>query len=173
MVRSPAEEKEGKDAGTASGSWPRTRRYAVGDEVEVLFTGKGYRGARLEATVTACFPGSGRYKVVYSGLVKRHGGPRLREVVAASDVRPRPPPPPPGRELELFDLVEAYHSDCNGWWPGVISNILPKRRRNQETRFAVSFPMFREVLELSASFVRPRREFVYGTWIDAQEVVSK
>jgi len=89
--------------------------------------------------------------------------------VAASDVRPRPPPP--GPELELFDLVEAYHSD--GWWPGVVSDIRPQRRRNQETQFAVSLPLFREVVVLSASFVRPRREFVYGSWIDAQEVVSK
>jgi hypothetical protein len=31
--------------------------------------------------------------------------------VAASNVRPRLPPPPPGHELELYDLVEAYHSN--------------------------------------------------------------
>jgi hypothetical protein len=91
--------------------------------------------------------------------------------VGVSELRPRPPPPQPGREFELFDLVEAYNND--GWWPGVVSDIRPKRRRNQAKRFAVSLPLFREVLELSASFVRPRREFVYGSWIDAQEVVSK
>ncbi|CAD6238308.1 unnamed protein product [Miscanthus lutarioriparius] len=102
-------------------------------------------------------------------LFVRCGGPPLREVVAASDVRPRPPPPPPGRELELFDLVEAYHSD--GWWPGLVSDIQPKRRRNQETQFAVSLPLFREVVVLSASFVRPSREFVYRSSIDAQEVL--
>ena len=34
MIRSPTEE-EGKDASTGSASWPRSRRYAVGDEVEV------------------------------------------------------------------------------------------------------------------------------------------
>ncbi|KAG0538031.1 hypothetical protein BDA96_03G200500 [Sorghum bicolor] len=169
MVRLPAEE-EGKDAGTGSGSWPRTRRYAVGDEVEVLFTGPGFRGARFEATVIARLPGSDRYKVVYSKLVVRRGGPPLREVVAGSNVRPRPPQPAAaGRELELFDLVEACHND--GWWPGVVSDIRPKRRRNQETQFAVSFPLFREVVVLSASFVRPRQEFVYGSWIDAKEVL--
>ena len=65
----------------------------MGDEVEVLFNGPGVRGARYEATVTACYKAFGRYKVVYSALVVRRGGPPLREVVAASDVRPRPPSP--------------------------------------------------------------------------------
>lgn len=102
-------------------------------------------------------------------LIVRRDGPPLREVVGVSELRPRPPPPQPGREFELFDLVEAYNND--GWWPGVVSDIRPKRRRNQAKRFAVSLPLFREVLELSASFVRPRREFVYGSWIDAQEVL--
>lgn len=160
---------EGKDAGRGSGSWPRTPRFAVGDEVEVLFTGSGFRGARFEATVTARFPDSRRYEVVYSELIVRRDGPPLREVVGVSELRPRPPPPQPGREFELFDLVEAYNND--GWWPGVVSDIRPKRRRNQAKRFAMSLPLFREVLELSASFVRPRREFVYGSWIDAQEVL--
>jgi hypothetical protein len=73
MDRSPA--LEGKDAGRGSGSWPRTPRFAVGDEVEVLFTGSGFRGARFEATVTARFPDSRRYEVVYSELIVRRDGP--------------------------------------------------------------------------------------------------
>ncbi|RLN24869.1 hypothetical protein C2845_PM07G10780 [Panicum miliaceum] len=78
-----------------------------------------------------------------------------------------PPPPPPGREVKLFDLVEAY--DEGGWWPGVVSGILPKWRR--EARYAVSLLRFREVLKLRASLVRPRREFVCGSWVDAQDVL--
>lgn len=123
MDRSPA--LEGKDGGRGSGSWPRTPRFAVGDEVEVLFTGSGFRGARFEATVTARFPDSGRYEVVYSELIVRRDGPPLREVVGVSELRPRPPPPQPGREFELFDLVEAYNND--GWWPGVVSDIRPNQ----------------------------------------------
>ncbi|OEL29364.1 hypothetical protein BAE44_0009616 [Dichanthelium oligosanthes] len=167
MIRSPAAEEEGEDAGAGCRGRPR---YAVGSEVEVLLTEKGFRGARFEATVAARLPGSGGYEVVFSTLFARRRGPWLREVVAAADVRPRPPPTPPGREIKLFDLVEAYNND--GWWPGVVSGIRPKRRRKQEARYAVSFPLFREVLELSASLVRPRREFVCGRWMDAQDVVS-
>lgn len=96
MDRSPA--LEGKDGGRGSGSWPRTPRFAVGDEVEVLFTGSGFRGARFEATVTARFPDSRRYEVVYSELIVRRDGPPLREVVGVSELRPRPPPPQPGRD---------------------------------------------------------------------------
>ncbi|KAJ1283922.1 hypothetical protein BS78_03G164300 [Paspalum vaginatum] len=167
MARSPAEEEE--DASTGPGGWPRRPRYAVGDEVEVILTEKGFRGARFEATVTARLPGSGDYEVVYSDLVEYRGGPPLLEVVSAANVRLRPPPPPPERDIDMFDLVEAYRN--NGWWPGVVSGILPKRRQKQQTRFAVSLPLFREVLEVSASLVRPRREFVCGSWMDAQEVL--
>ncbi|CAO2179608.1 unnamed protein product, partial [Urochloa humidicola] len=166
MVRSPKEE-EG-DGEEAAGAGCRGRpRYAAGEEVEVLLNGDGFRGARFAATVAARRPGSGGYKVVFSTLVKRRGGPPLWQVVAAADVRPIPPPPPPGRGIEMFDLVEAYHKD--GWWPGVVSGILRKWRG--QARYAVSLPRFREVLELRASLVRPRQEFVCGRWIDAQDVL--
>ncbi|KAK3164526.1 hypothetical protein QOZ80_1AG0020490 [Eleusine coracana subsp. coracana] len=64
--------------------------------------------------------------------------------------------------FERFDLVEAY--DSEGWWPGVVSAV----RRGRWPRYTVTFPLFREEVELSKSLVRPRREFVCGTWIDAQ-----
>ncbi|CAO2190610.1 unnamed protein product [Urochloa humidicola] len=170
MVRSPKEEEEEGDREEAAGAGCRGRpRYAAGEEVEVLFNGNGFRGARFAATVAARRPGSGGYKVVFSTLVKRRGGPPLRQVVDAADVRPVPPPspPPPGRGIEMFDLVEAYSK--GGWWPGVVSGILPKWRG--QARYAVSLPRFREVLELRASLVRPRQEFVCGRWIDAQDVL--
>lgn len=95
------------------------------------------------------------------------GGPKLREVVAAADVRPRPPPPPPGHEVRMFDLVEAFHRD--GWWLGVVSGI---RKKEEQCWYAVSFPRFREVVEQEASLVRPRREFLRGRWMDAHDEVS-
>lgn len=173
MDRSPA--LEGKDGGRGSGSWPRTPRFAVGDEVEVLFTGSGFRGARFEATVTARFPDSGRYEVVYSELIVRRDGPPLREVVGVSELRPRPPPPQPGRDRASSSCLTSSRrtTTTDGGRASCPTSGPTKRRRNQAKRFAVSLPLFREVLELSASFVRPRREFVYGSWIDAQEVVSK
>ncbi|XP_025819355.1 uncharacterized protein LOC112895600 isoform X2 [Panicum hallii] len=166
MARSPAEEEEEREeAGAGCRGRPR---HAVGEEVEVLLNEEGFRGARFKATVAARLPGSGGYEVVFSTLDAHRRGPLLREVVAAADVRPRPPPPPPpGREVKLFDLVEAY--DKGGWWPGVVSAVLPKWRR--EARYAVSLPLFREVLKRRASLVRPRREFVCGSWVDAQDVL--
>ncbi|CAL4956264.1 unnamed protein product [Urochloa decumbens] len=168
MVRSPKEEEEERDGEEAAGAGCRGRpRCAAGEEVEVLLNEDGFRGARFAATVAARRPGSGDYEVVFSTLVSRRGGPLLRQDVAAADVRPVPPPPPPGRGIEMFDLVEAYHKD--GWWPGVVSGFLRKWRG--QARYAVSLPRFREVLELRASLVRPRREFVCGRWIDAQDVL--
>jgi len=168
MARSPAgaaaaEEEEREEAGAECRGRPR---HAAGEEIEVVLNEEGFRGARFEATVAA--RRSNGYEVVFSTLEARRRGPLLREVVAVADVRPRPPPPPPEREFKLFDLVEAYHDD--GWWPGVVSGLLRKWRG--EARYAVSLPLFREVHELLASFVRPRREFVCGSWVDTQDVVS-
>lgn len=89
MVQSPVEE-DGNNSGMSSDSWPRRRRYATGDEVEVLFSGQGFRGARYEATVTARLPDSDRYKVVYSELIKCCGGPPLQEsayLLHSSDIK--------------------------------------------------------------------------------------
>ncbi|KAL6597856.1 hypothetical protein ACP70R_046661 [Stipagrostis hirtigluma subsp. patula] len=171
--RREEEEEEEEEASTGSGGWRSRPSYAVGAEVEVRLDGAGFRGAHFEATVAARLPGSGGYEVVFSTLLARRGGPPLREVVAPTHVRPRPPPPRrrrrrgsvAGRGFELFDLVEAYESD--GWWPGVVSGILP----GKATRYAVTFPVFRQEVKLRASQVRPRREFVCGSWMDAQEVL--
>jgi hypothetical protein len=57
---------------------------------------------------------------------------------------------------------------CEGWWPGVVSAV----RRGRKPRYSVTFPLFREEVELPTSLVRRRRNFVCGTRIDAQQVVS-
>ncbi|TVU34063.1 hypothetical protein EJB05_15888, partial [Eragrostis curvula] len=164
MARSPAEADE-DDASAESGGWRGRPCFAVGAEVEVRLDGPGFRGAHFEATVAARRPRSGGYDVVFSTLLARRGGPPLREFAAATHVRPRPPPPPPGRKFKRFDLVEAFHDD--GWWPAVVSVV----RQGRKKRYAVSFPLFREQVDLPASLVRPRREFMFGSWEDAQEVL--
>uniref|UniRef100_A0A0E0MXZ9 Agenet-like domain-containing protein n=1 Tax=Oryza rufipogon TaxID=4529 RepID=A0A0E0MXZ9_ORYRU len=127
---------------------------------------------------------------MYSTLVEggggrgRRGGGPFRETVAACDVRPRPPPPPPpppplaedgaapGRELNVFDMVEAYHRE--GWWPGVVSAAWPARgRKAAAAMYTVSFPSCREEAKLPASLVRRRRAFVRGRWMDARDVVPR
>jgi hypothetical protein len=58
----------------------------MGDEVEVLFAGQGFRGARYGsvATITTHLLDFDRYMVMYSELVKCCGGPPLQEIMAAS-----------------------------------------------------------------------------------------
>ncbi|KAL6884552.1 hypothetical protein ACP4OV_010488 [Aristida adscensionis] len=170
-LSSAAAAAEEEEASLGSGSWPCRVRYAVGEEVEVRLTGRGFRGAHFEATIAARLPGSRGYEVVFSTLLTSHRGPPLLESVVLTHVRPRPPPAPPGREIKLFDLVEAYEND--GWWPSVVSAVVNgvRPRKGKELRYEVSLPLFREVLKLPASRVRLRREFVCGRWIDGQEVL--
>jgi hypothetical protein len=164
------EEQEEEGAVGAGGLLPR---FAVGSEVEVLMADRGFHGAYYEATVTARLPDSSGYEVVYSTLVEDGGGGPLREAVAPANLRPRPPPPPPPGaarcDLNIFDMVEAYHNE--GWWPGVVSAFWPASTV-REPRYSVSFPTVPVVLEIVASLVRPRRAFVRGRWMDMQEVVS-
>jgi hypothetical protein len=165
MARSPSKEEE-EDATAGSGCWRGQPCFAVGDDVEVRLDEDGFRGAHYEATVVARLPGSGGYEVVLATLLACRGGPPLRENVAATNMRPRPPRRPPGRMFKALDFVEAYHRE--GWWPGVVSAV----RRGRKPRYSVTFPLFREGVGLPTSLVRRRRNFVCGTWIDAQEVVS-
>ncbi|KAB8081861.1 hypothetical protein EE612_003445 [Oryza sativa] len=180
-------EDDGEEAAGSGGQLGGAPLYAVGDEVEVRMDDPGFHGAFYEATVSARLPCSGRYEVMYSTLVEggggrgRRGGGPLRETVAACDVRPRPPPPPPplaedgaapGRELNVFDMVEAYHRE--GWWPGVVSAAWPARgRKAAAAMYTVSFPSCREEAKLPASLVRRRRAFVRGRWMDARDVVPR
>uniref|UniRef100_A0A0E0JK22 Agenet-like domain-containing protein n=1 Tax=Oryza punctata TaxID=4537 RepID=A0A0E0JK22_ORYPU len=105
--------------------------YAVGNEVEVRMDDPGFHGAFYEATVSARLPCSDRYEVMYSTLVeggggrgrrrRRRGGGPLRETVSAGDApaAAEEDGAEPGRDLNVFDMVEAYHRE--GWWPGVVS----------------------------------------------------
>lgn len=170
MARSPAEEEDG-DASAGSGSWRVRPAFSVGDKVEVRLDGDGFRGAHYVATIAAHRPCCGRYQVIYATLVTQDRRTPLREDVASTQVRPPQPPllsrrPRPEPMFKLFDLVEAYHDE--GWWPGVVSAV----RRGSKPQYTVTFPLFREEVELKTSLVRRRREFVCGTWMDAQEVVS-
>ncbi|KAM0824339.1 hypothetical protein ACQ4PT_070260 [Festuca glaucescens] len=169
----PVEEQEEEGTVGGGGGGGLLPRYAVGSEVEVQIADRGFHGAYYEAIVTARLPDSGGYEVVYSTLVEDGGGGPLREAVAPVNVRPRPSPlPPPGAarcDLNVFDMVEAYHNE--GWWPGVVSGAWPASTV-MEPRYAVSLPT-REVVEVVASLVRPRRVFVRGRWMDMQEVVPR
>uniref|UniRef100_A0A0D9YAG4 Agenet domain-containing protein n=1 Tax=Oryza glumipatula TaxID=40148 RepID=A0A0D9YAG4_9ORYZ len=153
-------EEDGEEAAGSGGQRGGAPLYAVGDEVEVRMDDPGFHGAFYEATVSARLPCSGRY-----------------ETVAACDVRPRPPPlaedgAAPGRELNVFDMVEAYHRE--GWWPGVMSAAWPARgRKAAAAMYTVSFPSCREEAKLPASLVRRRRAFVRGRWMDARDVVPR
>uniref|UniRef100_A0A0D9WCE5 Agenet domain-containing protein n=1 Tax=Leersia perrieri TaxID=77586 RepID=A0A0D9WCE5_9ORYZ len=102
---------------------PPADHFKPGDLVEVLPDHPAYRGAHFAATVTASHLNPSGYSVAYDAFVD--GGesarppPPLRDVVPASQVRPRPPDSAPGggrvvavwfaetREGAEFDAVDV------------------------------------------------------------------
>ncbi|ONK57086.1 uncharacterized protein A4U43_C10F16470 [Asparagus officinalis] len=66
-------------------------------------------------------------------------------------------------------LVEAFHND--GWWRGVVSEVVKGKRGV----FRVSFPSSREEFEFKGKELRELREWVKGNWVAVkdQEVEEK
>ncbi|OAY77102.1 hypothetical protein ACMD2_18834 [Ananas comosus] len=148
--------------------------FPVGAAVEVRSDDEGFRGAWYEAAVLSHNRRRRRYRVAYATLLADdnggddHHGPSLplTELVHAAHLRPRPPPPSPPDPDPPFaphQLVEAFHHD--GWWAGVV--FAPGAAPD---RYVVSFPNSREVIEFSASEIRPRMEWLRGKWVPAQEL---
>ena len=77
------------------------------------------------------------------------------------------------------DLIRNYAREPRQRKASAAPNSRPPAPRaardptKAKARYVVLLPLFREVLKLRASFVRPRREFVCGNWVDVQDVVSE
>uniref|UniRef100_A0A0E0PH49 Agenet domain-containing protein n=1 Tax=Oryza rufipogon TaxID=4529 RepID=A0A0E0PH49_ORYRU len=149
---------------TAAAAAPAPDQFRPGDLVEVLPDEPGYRGAHFPASVTASRANPRGYTVAYDG-----SGCPLGEVVAASQLRPRPPDAPRGVPPAEHAVVDAFKGGA--WWVGV---ALGGGRAAAGGRVAVCFPETREVVEFDAADVRPHLEWVAGEWLSPENMgISK
>ncbi|XP_021304632.1 uncharacterized protein LOC8061376 isoform X2 [Sorghum bicolor] len=145
--------------------------FPVGAEVEVRSDDPGFVASYYEATVEGYQHSDLSYVVAYSTLNRRDGGDSpLREVAAATNVRPRPPHrPPPRRGFAMHDMVDAFHN--GGWWAGVVVCAVPPPEDDTAHRpcrvYRVCFPTSRELLDLEETALRPSRVFLDDCWLPA------
>lgn len=146
---------------------PNLNDYFVkGKEVEISSDDQGFRGSWFLGTIvgpatrtrTDSSHTNNKFIVQYLTLLADTGsGKPLRETLDLAQLRP-PAPRELDRDFLLSDEVDAYHND--GWWEGVITDVL------DNDRYSVFFRPTREQLDFHKSSLRLHREWKwkYGKW---------
>lgn len=142
--------------------------FTNGAEIEISSDEEGFRGAWYAGTVIRPIPKkqrsnnkeesskSLRVLVEYKTLMADKKGKRpLKETLSLIQLRPRPPPERP-RRLNVSEEVDAYYND--GWWEGVVMEVLG------DGRYSVFFRGTRDQLEFEESQIRIHREWANGEW---------
>ncbi|XP_059648410.1 protein AGENET DOMAIN (AGD)-CONTAINING P1 [Cornus florida] len=137
--------------------------FQKGSEVEISSNEDGFRGAWYTGTVIR--PASSKTKnkilVEYKTLMADEKGSKpLRESVDVVQLRPIPPRES-SRSFEFSAEVDACYND--GWWEGVITEVLANKR------YSVFFRGTREQIEFGQSELRLHREWVNGKWVPPLE----
>lgn len=132
------------------------RTIKVGDCVEVSSKEDGFLGSYFEAKVIASKPAKSNFTVEYQTLLSdKDRTKKLREVVPAAEVRPRPPKVGVAG-YEVMDVVDAYDGD--GWWVGRVTGRLGS------DRYLVYFDSSGDELEYLNSQMRIHQDWVDGSW---------
>ncbi|GAB2282157.1 hypothetical protein Dimus_016710 [Dionaea muscipula] len=139
--------------------------FKEGTRVEVSSTEEGLRGSWYTATVLR--PISYARKTIFiqfEHLIGNERKPyRLRESVDAVLVRPIAPRET-RRSFKIDEDVDAWDQD--GWWEGVVINVL------KGSRYEVYFRCSREQLIFHEHELRLHREWVNGNWVPPLEPVQ-
>lgn len=130
--------------------------FHIGDKVEVCSKQEGFVGSFFEATILG-WVGSSRYGVRYKNLVTENDpNKKLKEIVRADEVRPRPPRTR-ASTFSLLQMVDAFDSD--GWWVGCVSG------KRGSDRYQVYFDLYGVEITYPASQLRPHQDWCNGQWV--------
>lgn len=131
--------------------------FKKGAEVEISSNDEGFRGAWYAGTVIRPANSKNKVLVEYKTLMADDSGTKpLRETLNVVQLRP-PPPREHSRSFKFSEEVDAYFND--GWWEGVITEVLPL------DRYSVFFRGTREQMDFGHLELRVHREWVDGQWI--------
>lgn len=131
-------------------------KFSPGTMVEVRSNEDGYQGSWYTATVIGSAVG-GKFLVEYKTLTTDDETTVLREVASKQDIRPYPPQIPQGQSYRVLQEVDAWYND--GWWEGVIADVL------EEWKYSVYFASTNEKLAFRYSYLRPHQNWVHGKWV--------
>lgn len=140
--------------------------FKKGAKVEVMSDDEGFKGSWFVGTVVQKLK-NGKVLVEYHTLTQDDGGKKkLREEFDLLYLRPVPPPEPPReRGFEISEEVDAYYND--GWWEGVIIEVL------KQSRYSVYFKGTRDQLEFEESELRVHREWDGENWVPPFETETR
>ena len=136
-------------------------KFRPGTTVEVRSNEDEYLGCWYTATVVRS-AGVGKFLVEYKNLKSDDESDLLRDVANEEDIRPCPPEIPQRSRYEVLQEVDAWQN--NGWWKGVISEVL------DECKYTVSFASTSQKSVYSHSHLRPHQNWVCGKWVLALQV---
>lgn len=145
----------------ANSSKARMKKFSKGTAVEVSSDEDGFQGAWFAATVVSAI-GQDKYLIEYKSLRTEDDTDFLREEVDIQHVRPHPPDAVMTDSFNLNEEVDAFCND--GWWEGVISKVV------KGSRYKVYFKGTEDEVELQHSDLRPRQDWIDGTWVRASQV---
>ncbi|XP_062164313.1 protein AGENET DOMAIN (AGD)-CONTAINING P1-like [Alnus glutinosa] len=147
----------------ANSSKARMNKFSKGTAVEVSSDEDGFQGAWFAATVINA-RGQDKYLVKYKSLRTEDDMDYLREEVDIQHIRPRPPN---AVMIDSYDLNEEVEAFCNdGWWEGVISKVV------KGSRYKVYFKGTKDEVEFQHSDLRPRQDWIEGTWVRASQALK-
>ncbi|CAK9137638.1 unnamed protein product [Ilex paraguariensis] len=130
--------------------------FKKGAEVEISSNDDGFRGAWYPGTVIRPTRSENKVLVEYKTLTADEAGKKpLRETLDLVQLRP-PPPRERKRNFKFSEEVDAHHND--GWWEGVVTEVL------DNGRYSVFFRGTREQIEFGEEQLRLHREWVNGKW---------
>ncbi|URD79732.1 Agenet domain [Musa troglodytarum] len=129
-----------------------------GKTVEVSSDEEGFLGAWFTATILESM-GKNKFLVQYHNLKTDDETQLLTETVHALHIRPTPPEIPVDGEFRNLEEVDASHND--GWWVGVISEVLDGRR------YMVYFRPWKEEMEFGHADLRLHQDWINGRWVRA------
>lgn len=128
---------------------------SASDHVEICCNEDGLWGSYFEGKIVRRYR-KDKYVVEYVNLVRDNDETKkLREVVAASAVRPDPPLVRVG-EYELLDVVDAR--DLDGWWVGRVTG-------RDKYNYYVYFESWGQEFVYPKHKLRVHQEYENGRWI--------
>ncbi|KAK9281386.1 hypothetical protein L1049_004286 [Liquidambar formosana] len=132
--------------------------FKKGTVVEVSGEDEGFRGSWYLATILK--PISKKTNKLYlqyhTLMAENDPTEHLRESVDVVQVRPKPPREA-NRSFKLSEEVDAFHND--GWWEGVVTEVLENKR------YSVFFRTSRKQIQFDEKDLRLHREWVHGKWV--------
>ena len=138
-------------------------KFEKGTLVEVSSDEDGFEGAWFAATIVEHF-GKDKFLIQYQSLRTDDDENFLREEIETPYIRPCPPETVVDGRFKLLEEVDCLYND--GWWVGVISEVL------SESKYRVYFKDTKEEMEFHHSEVRPHQEWIDGKWAVASQVCN-